>query len=153
MSSLRLLLIDDSAADLRLFTEAIADHADVHFTAFQDSVESLAWLRAQPTHMLPHLVVIETHLPKLDGLGWLTAIHAEPHLAGLVILFYAISINDTAFDACHHRQVCGCWQKARDFSGTQVQVDSLVSLWERQGQFGPELCAANPIGSSTHTFL
>lgn len=77
-----ILLVEDSDDDVRLTRRALHRAGIANELAVVgDGVAALAYLRASAAQgTLPALMLLDLKLPKLDGLGVLRAIRAEPQL-------------------------------------------------------------------------
>ncbi len=70
-SPIEVLLVEDSAGDVRLTIEAFreANHA-VHVNVASDGVEAMAFLRREGVHAnapRPDLILLDLNMPRMDG--------------------------------------------------------------------------------------
>ena len=88
----RLLLIDDDEATLKLtaLQLARAGHTTEEFT---DGMQALA----HALQVAPDLIVSEAHMPGLDGFGLLSALRAQPHTAGIPLIFLTSRVDHGEF--------------------------------------------------------
>lgn len=101
----RLLVVDDEPANLRLF-ERILRHAGYQAIRTSDDAVGVARLVAEYD---PDLILLDLHMPKLDGFGVLGAL--EPLLHGERCLPVVMLTGDGAREVRERALACG----ARDF--------------------------------------
>ena len=99
--ALRLLLVDDNAGDLKLAQEYMHDaNLEVLVTTAPDGVAALEMLRRTRVAggELPDVVLTDLHMPRMDGLQLVEALHAEfPSLP--VILMTAFGSEEIAYQS------------------------------------------------------
>ena len=68
---MEVLLVEDSAGDVRLTQEAFRDaNSSIHLHVVRDGVEAMAFLRRQKPHSgapRPDIILLDLNLPKMDG--------------------------------------------------------------------------------------
>ena len=80
---LRVLLVEDSVADVELTLEALSDSKVANQVSVErDGAAAMAHLRSAQTHgePLPDLVILDLNLPRLSGHEVLAAMRADPAL-------------------------------------------------------------------------
>ena len=120
---LSVLCIEDNAVNLALVVELLALRPQVRLRTAGDGASGLALARAEP----PDVVLLDIHLPDLDGRDVLRALRADPALAGSTVI--ALSANampddirtalDLGFD--------DYWTKPIDFKRFLAGIDELVA--------------------------
>lgn len=86
----RILVVDDSPADVRLLREAMREatiNAELH--AVEDGEEALAHLRRGAER--PDLVLLDLNLPRRDGREVLEAIKNDPDLKSIPVIVLSTS--------------------------------------------------------------
>lgn len=142
---LHLLVVDDSVADLLLITAAFEDYPNVRLTTHAQATGALAWLETRAaTGSAPDLVVLDLHMPGVDGLAWLQLLHQRPTLRDIPVLLYSLTPVDRQLGQITSPQVCGCWQKPVTFTGMQQHAQHLYDIWEREQVFTPSTLQASP---------
>jgi DNA-binding response OmpR family regulator len=76
-----LLYFDDQQANLDLYREILSDHFHVHGCASPDVYES--YIREQ----YPHAIIIDIHMPRMDGFSLFEKITKHPEYNGCPIFF------------------------------------------------------------------
>ena len=79
--STRVLIVDDEP-NIVISLEFLLKREGFEVSVARDGEEGLAAIRAAP----PHLVILDVMMPKLDGFGVLSAVRADPALAGVRVL-------------------------------------------------------------------
>lgn len=82
-------------------------------------------------------MLLDLHMPGMDGLEWLSAVQHRPTLQELPILFYSLTPMDRQLQQTDAPQVYGCWQKPMTFPNMQFHADRLYGIWEREHVFTP----------------
>ena len=95
--TLRLLIVDDNPGDVALAKEYLDDAGcDVAIRSAGDGVAALELLRAGGD--LPHVVLTDLHMPRMDGLALVEALRAEfPSVP--VVLMTAFGSEEIAFQS------------------------------------------------------
>ncbi len=92
-----ILLVEDSLADIRLFTEAMKQCSiPHHLTAIDNGQEALAFLRREGSGAgspRPDLVVLDLNLPGLNGRELLAAIRADSAFQHLPVIILTSSTS------------------------------------------------------------
>ena len=90
-----ILLVEDSAADVRLMREALRDSKLVNrLTVASDGVEALALLRLLDRHVAiprPDLILLDLNLPKKSGRAVLAEIKKDSSLKSIPVIVVTIS--------------------------------------------------------------
>jgi two-component system response regulator len=93
--TVELLLIEDSAADVRLTREALGEAgADVNIHVVQDGAAALQFLRHQPPYaeaVRPDLILLDLNLPGIDGREVLKHVRYDQSLARIPVLVLSSS--------------------------------------------------------------
>jgi two-component system, chemotaxis family, response regulator Rcp1 len=132
-TTLQVLLVEDSAGDVRLTREAFQDakvHIDLHVAS--DGAEAMAFLRHEGKHAdapRPDLILLDLNLPKKDGRAVLTEIKQDPSLQTIpvVILTTSASEEDVLKSYMLH---ANCYiTKPVDLEGFLKVVKSIDNFW------------------------
>ena len=124
-ASLNVLLVEDSAGDVRLTREAFRDaNRDVDLHVAGDGVEALAFLRREGAYARaprPDLVLLDLNLPKMGGREVLASIKESDELKTIptVILTTSTAQSDIASS---YRLQANC------YLSKPVQLDQFESL-------------------------
>jgi two-component system, chemotaxis family, response regulator Rcp1 len=95
---LQILLVEDSAGDVRLTLEAFKDakvHVKLHVAS--DGAEAMAFLRREGTHSnvpRPDLILLDLNLPKKDGREVLAEIKGDSNLQTIPVVILTTSESE-----------------------------------------------------------
>src|SRR6202171_956363 len=93
-----ILLVEDSAGDVRLTREAFKDakvHINLHVAP--DGIEAMAFLRHEGAHAnapRPDLILLDLNLPKKDGREVLAEIKESPALKSIPVVILTTSASE-----------------------------------------------------------
>ena len=92
----KILLIDDSEADVYLFREAFRAVQSLHeLDIARDGEQALQYLHAAAVNtILPALVMLDLNLPKMDGFEILRAIRADSKLRVIPVIVLSSSSEE-----------------------------------------------------------
>ena len=92
---LEILMVEDSAADVRLTREAFKEGKILnHLSVVKDGVEAMAFLRRREPYAdapRPDLVLLDLNLPRKDGREVLAEVKADPDLRRIPIVILTTS--------------------------------------------------------------
>ena len=119
---LRVLCVEDNAVNLALVAELLALRPQVRLRTAADGTSGLALARAEP----PDVVLLDIHLPDLDGREVLRALRADPALAGCTVI--ALSANAMPDDIRGALELGfdDYWTKPIDFKRFLAGIDELA---------------------------
>ncbi len=95
---LQILLVEDSAGDVRLTSEAFKDakvHVKLHVAS--DGAEAMAFLRREGTHSnvpRPDLILLDLNLPKKDGREVLAEVKGDSNLQTIPVVILTTSESE-----------------------------------------------------------
>ena len=96
------LLVEDNPGDVRLTLEAFREaNASIHLSVAYDGVEAMEFLTNKPPYLdapRPGIILLDLHLPRMDGREVLTKIKQDQSLRSIptVILSTSDSHDDVA---------------------------------------------------------
>ena len=130
---MEVLLVEDSAGDVRLTREALKDaKVHVHLQVVSDGIEAMAFLKREGQHVQaprPDLILLDLNLPKKDGRQVLEEIKQSPSLKSIpvVILTTSASKADILRSYMLH---ANCYiTKPVDLNGFLDVVKSIDNFW------------------------
>jgi CheY-like chemotaxis protein len=89
--ALNVLLVDDDAADTTLILNVLKRHPNVSTALATDAPEFVLRQLAAGRQMKPDLVLLDIHMPRLDGFGFLEALRGIPAMANVPVVFLTTS--------------------------------------------------------------
>lgn len=129
---LQILLVEDSAGDIRLTREAFQEaKLSVHLHVVTDGMEAMSFLRHEGIHALaprPDLILLDLNLPKMDGREVLTQIKKDDDLKAIPTVILTTSEAEVDIATSYQLQ-------ANCYLSKPVQLDSFESLVKGMGVF------------------
>ncbi len=131
--AIEVLLVEDSAGDVRLTQEAFKDakvHINLHVVS--DGVEAMAYLGRKGKHANAHrpdLILLDLNLPKKDGRQVLQEIKESPSLKSIPVVILTTSASEEDI-LKSYRLHANCYiTKPVDLNGFLKVVKSIDSFW------------------------
>lgn len=144
----RLLLVEDSPADVELVQEVLQEiEFDVALTIQNDGTEALDYLtevKSQGKENLPHLVLLDLDLPKMDGYEFLEAIGEDENLDQLPVVVLTMSNADQDIGEAFRKQANACITKPLGFEEFKEVLAAIKKFWFEFGNFPPFLANNQP---------
>jgi len=132
MSAPRILMVDDSPADrasVRIAFEQAGFGIDLSFA--ENTTQAMGLLRdgARPQgHALPHLVLLDIHMPGGSGLDLLAAMKKDKSLCEIPVWMLSGTNNRRDIRAAYRRHASGFFRKPDDFDGLRRLADLISRL-------------------------
>ena len=139
MTPPRILVVDDSSADVRLLREAVREQgivADLH--AVEDGEQALAHLA---TAARPDLVLLDLNLPRLDGREVLTAIKSDPDLCTIPVIVLSTSSSPGDVADCYARHANSYLVKPMHLEELSAVMRAIDTFWLRLARLPTERVA------------
>jgi two-component system, chemotaxis family, response regulator Rcp1 len=141
MSAPLILLVEDTAGDVRLTREALYElEADVELESVPDGEQALAYLRGEGAHAgarRPDLILLDLNLPKKNGLEVLEDIKGDPELRRTPVIMLTTSSSARDVAACYDRGVNCYVVKPLDLDDFTRLVHAINSFWFEDAQLPP----------------
>ena len=136
--NLRVLLVEDNPADVRLTQEALRDAqfaGTVHVA--RDGADAIDYLRRSITDAgdeatkteFPDLVLLDLNLPRKDGREVLREIKSEQRLSLIPVVVLTTSDSPTDVTACYGLHANAYVTKPRDFDEFEQTVARIGEFW------------------------
>lgn len=136
----RLLVVEDSEADVELFREALGDvEPTVALEVVRDGEDALDLLHRRGRHhdaIRPDLVVLDLNLPRTSGLEVLQALREDedPELRRLPIVVFTTSRSPSDVSTAYDLQASSFVTKPTAFEQYLAVVGSFRDFWLRHAQ-------------------
>jgi len=119
------LLVEDSAGDVRLTQEAFREATrSVHLHAVSDGVEAITFLKQEGVHAdapRPDLILLDLNIPKMDGREVLTQIKTDESLKTIPTIILTTSEAPADIEKSYELQ-------ANCYLSKPVQLEEFVSV-------------------------
>ena len=133
--TVEILLVEDSAADVELFTHAFERAAltgRLHVVA--DGAEALEFMSSAGRYAgrnsaRPKIIVLDLKLPKVDGLEVLKRLKSDPRTASIPIVVFSSSQEERDLTASYKLGVNSYVVKSMDFDHFAESVRMLGQYW------------------------
>ena len=130
-AGLRVLLIEDSAADARLVAEALVDLSGVHLEVAADGPTGLSALERAASDGAPHgLVLLDLNLPQLDGFDVLGAIKRSDRHKRLPVVVITGMDDGEHVTRAYDLRANGYVVKSADLDTMRERVRGTVRFWQ-----------------------
>ncbi len=129
MSAPRILVVDDSCADVRLLREAVQEQGIVaDLLAVEDGEQALAYLANGPR---PDLVLLDLNLPRVDGREVLTAMKDDPELRAIPVIVLSTSSSPGDVADCYARHANSYIVKPMHLEELGAVMRAIDDFWLR----------------------
>jgi CheY-like chemotaxis protein len=109
MDVVHILLVEDNEGDIILTTEAFKDmQLENRISVVKDGEEALLFLRRQGKYSavsLPQLILMDIHLPGINGKDLLEIIKQDEELKEIPVVMLTSSDKDADISDCYEKQV------------------------------------------------
>ena len=124
----RILVVDDSAADVRLLREAFREATiNAELDAVEDGEQALAHLRRGAER--PDLVLLDLNLPRRDGREVLEAIKTDPDLKAVPVIVLSTSGAPRDVADCYALHANAYLAKPMGLDEFDALVRALDAFW------------------------
>lgn len=133
-SKVDILVVDDSRGDRRLIQEALKEvelpvHVDLHFAA--DGVEAMELMQGsgEGKPLLPHLVVLDLNMPRMDGREVLKAMREDEQLQNIPVVVLTTSTSESDIQKAYALEANCFVYKPLDMNEFIDTVQKLGDFW------------------------
>lgn len=131
-SPIEVLLVEDSAGDVRLTEEALRESKRIiHLHVVMDGVDALAFLNRKGPHAgapRPDLILLDLNLPKMDGREVLAKIKRDKELKTIPVII--LTMSEAESDIAQSYQL-----HANCYLSKPVQLDAFEGLVKSINEF------------------
>lgn len=159
----RVLLVEDDPSDRELVRRVLGKNGfpcEIHEA--RDGEEALDFIFGKGDHsgnhqvpQLPSLVLLDLHLPKVDGLEVLRVVKRDSRTRGIPIVIMSSSKEPEDLIRCYREGANSCVQKPIDFDQYREVLAAVSFYWLRINQPAPTSLAlaqdAQPEGPASET--
>lgn len=131
-----ILMADDDKGDQLLFKKAIQQaHGDCRFLTVKDGEQLMCYLRREREYVdanqypLPHIILLDLNMPRLNGYQCLIQIKAEPSFASIPIVILTTSSREEDVLAAYSFGANSYIQKPFSYDEIVEAVSSFSDFW------------------------
>lgn len=124
-----ILLVEDSAGDLRLIREALHDvHLPVHLNVMTDGEQAVGFLRHRDPPR-PALILLDLNLPKITGDDVLKEIKGDADLRAIPVVVFSSSRSPAHITEAYQAGANGYVCKPQDLDEFLHAARTIVEFW------------------------
>ncbi|GAB3904465.1 hypothetical protein GCM10028803_33940 [Larkinella knui] len=113
------LVVDDDEDDLWLMQKAMLQIGGIcQLNPFSDAASLLSYLESAVT--MPSLILIDYHLPRMDGLELTELLREKPALKTVPFAWMSSEIDPSWEIRCRELDVAWCWVKPNNYTAWQA---------------------------------
>ncbi len=130
---LEILLVEDSAGDLRLIREALQDTSvPVHLNVVTDGEQAIEFLHHRGGHteaIRPSLILLDLNLPKVAGEDVLRDVKSDEDLRAIPVVIFSSSQSPLHITQAYEMGANGYVCKPQDLEDFLNATQGIVSFW------------------------
>jgi CheY-like chemotaxis protein len=128
-SDLTIMVIDDDPGDINLIREALAEGLPhVRIRSIINAAEALEELKRSTTSTIPDAILLDYHMPIMNGLGLLRAIAGQHQLSQVPLIVWTGSNDPGISAACTQAGATLVKTKPSDFAEHVVFAQEVGTL-------------------------
>jgi two-component system, chemotaxis family, response regulator Rcp1 len=139
MSSLDILIVEDSEAGARLLIEVLREiNKNVRLHVVPDGVEAMAFLKYQERYLnapRPSLILLDLGMPKMNGLEVLATVRQDPWLRTIPVIVLTSSQAEEDIAQSYLLMVSCYLTKPQEFQELEQMVKSPNDFWMTRVKF------------------
>ena len=127
----RVLLVEDDSDDSELFMDFFSQRKDIHLLPpAGNGVEMVTYLQSiDHDHDLPHLIVLDQNMPRMNGKQALTFLKSNPRYAEIPTVIYSTYADTTLIEDCKNLGAEMVSSKPIDYEGYQQMMDNFLQIF------------------------
>lgn len=136
MTDIAILVVEDDPAHRELTVNALSEFCDpARIGTAPDGVAALEYLFARgkfqgrDVRRQPRLVILDIHLPRLDGLGVLKAIRADAQTQSIPVVMLSASSEKPELDECYRAGANSVVRKTVDYQELRGKMKHVYGFW------------------------
>jgi CheY-like chemotaxis protein len=130
------LLVEDSAGDAELMIEALSESTlTIRVTVVEDGEQALHYLRRHdpfPSAARPDLILLDMHLPRLNGHEVLAEIKQDDSLRSIPVVFLTAFDTEETIRTAYDLHANCCIRKPSDLEQFALAVKKIEAFWLQQ---------------------
>lgn len=133
MNEVQILLVEDNEGDILLTLEAFKElKVKNSIAVVKDGEEAIEFLKRKgqfAESIMPHLILLDINMPKLNGIEVLDFIKNDVKLKKIPVVMLTTSSSEADIAECYEKSANCFITKPLDFARFQSVVESIESFW------------------------
>jgi CheY-like chemotaxis protein len=133
MSEIQILLVEDNEGDILLTLEAFKEiKVKNSIAVVKDGYEAIEFLKKKGEYAactLPHLILLDINMPRLNGIEVLDFIKKDDRLKSIPVVMLTTSSSESDIAACYERSANCFITKPLDFGKFLNVVEAIETFW------------------------
>jgi CheY-like chemotaxis protein len=133
MNEIQILLVEDNEGDILLTLEAFKELKVKNTIAVvKDGIEAIEFLKQEGQYserILPHLILLDINMPKLNGIEVLDFIKKDEKLKRIPVVMLTTSSAESDITECYSKSANCYITKPLDFGKFLDVVEAIESFW------------------------
>lgn len=136
MTDISILVVEDNPEHRELTVLALSEFCDpARIGTAADGVEALDYLlgrgsfEGRDVRKQPRLVLLDIHLPRLDGLEVLRAMRADPESQSVPVVMLSASSEKSELDGCYRAGANSVVRKTVDYQELRAKMKQVYGFW------------------------
>ena len=133
MSEIQILLVEDNEGDILLTLEAFKElKVKNNVTVVKDGVEAIEFLKKEGPYLdgtVPHLILLDINMPRLNGIEVLEFIKKDEKLKKIPVVMLTTSSSESDIAECYDKAANCFITKPLDFGKFLSVVEGIESFW------------------------
>jgi two-component system response regulator len=136
MSDIAILVVDSSPEHRELTVLALSDFLDpARIATAADGVEALDYLfgrgnfQGRDARKQPRLVLMDIHLPRLDGVEVLKAMRANADTLSIPVVMLSAASDKSELDGCYRAGANSVVSKSADYEELRGKMKHVYGFW------------------------
>lgn len=133
MNEIQILLVEDNEGDILLTLEAFKElKVNNSVAVVRDGAEAIEFLKSEGQFAgtkLPHLILLDINMPRLNGIEVLDYIKKDEKLKRIPVVMLTTSSSESDISECYEKSANCFITKPIDFGSFLGVVKSIESFW------------------------
>ncbi len=133
MSEIQILLVEDNEGDILLTLEAFKElKVKNTVSVVKDGEEAIEFLKKQNQFVdstIPHLILLDINMPKLNGIEVLDFIKKDEKLKKIPVVMLTTSSSESDISECYEKSANCFITKPLDFGKFLSIVEAIETFW------------------------
>lgn len=133
MNEIQILLVEDNEGDILLTLEAFKElKVKNNVAVVKDGAEAIEFLKREGKFIestLPHLILLDINMPRLNGIEVLDFIKRDNKLRKIPVVMLTTSSSESDISECYDKSANCFITKPLDFGKFMDVVKSIESFW------------------------